>query len=408
MAEPMRDPEFPQWQAPTFSMEERERRWGRVRELMRREGIDCLVALANSGSHDRNNADARYLSQIGNNTDQASICFPLEGKVTAITNWGGHWPAGEWIGETRQSLFGATSTMIECLREAGLDRGTIGVCGLTRGTLSSVRQPDGNAVYGAVKRLQEALPDARFVSATSVMGEARYVKSTEEIEFLRKAITIAERSLQAMLQTVRVGIFEPVVMANMYQAAIAAGGSLPNMFGWVSGPFGHCYHRLEQPAHRQMESGDYIYVEIEGRWGGYVAQLDQSVTLGDVPAWAPEAHKIAVECFWDVVHAMRPGATFGELKEAATKVGRYPNVTGSLIMHGRGLGDDGPLILAEIQPESPAYRLPLLENTVFIVKPYVTYDGMREVGHVGDTVAVTATGAERLGTRPIEHYWHVD
>jgi Xaa-Pro dipeptidase len=234
------------------------------------------------------------------------------------------------------------------------------------------------------------------------------MKSAEEIAFLRKAITIAERSLQAMLQTVRVGVFEPLVMANMYQVTIAAGGSLPNMFGWVSGPFGHCYHRLEQPAHRYMESGDYIYVEIEGRWGGYVAQLDQSVTLGGVPAWAPEAHKIAVECFWDVVHAMRPGATFGDLKEAATKVGRHPKATGSLIMHGRGLGDDGPLILAEIQPESPAYQLPLQENTVFIVKPYVTYDGMREVGHVGDTVLVAATGAERLGTRPIEHYWHVD
>jgi Xaa-Pro dipeptidase len=273
---------------------------------------------------------------------------------------------------------------------------------------SCVRQPDGNAAYLAVQRLLDALPDARFVSATDLMGEARYVKSAEEIEFLRRGIGIAERSLDALLATVRVGVFEPLLMANMYQAAIAAGSSMPTMFGWVSGPFGHAYHRLEQPTHRHMESGDYLYVEIEGRYAGYTAQLDQSITLGDVPAWAPEAHKIAVECFWEVVQAMKPGVTFGEVAAAARRVGsRYPDVTGSLVMHGRGLGDDGPLILDGIQPETPIYQRPLEPNTAFIVKPYVTYRGMPDVGHVGDTVVVTETGAERLGTRPIEHYWHV-
>jgi len=35
----------------------------------------------------------------------------------------------------------------------------------------------------------------------------------------------------------------------------------------------------------------------------------------------------------------------------------------------------------------------------FVVKPY-TYDTNRELARWGDTVAVTATGAERLGTRP--------
>src|SRR2546423_14614954 len=106
-------------------------------------------------------------------------------------------------------------------------------------------------------------------------------------------------------------------MANMYQAAIAAGGSMPMMLGWYSGPFGHIHHRIEQPPHRVMPSGDYLAVEIEGRWGGYVAQIDQSVTLGEVPSWAADAHKVAVECFWDIVNAMKPGVTYGELIEAA-------------------------------------------------------------------------------------------
>src|SRR5205085_6022551 len=82
--EPMRDPVFTDWQLPTFSMEERERRWGRVRELMRRDGIDCIVGLNSTGTHNRNQADVRYLTQIGNNCDEVAVCFPIVGKVTAI------------------------------------------------------------------------------------------------------------------------------------------------------------------------------------------------------------------------------------------------------------------------------------------------------------------------------------
>jgi Xaa-Pro aminopeptidase len=287
-----------------------------------------------------------------------------------------------------------------------MERATIGVCGLTTSIYSGVRQPDGYAGYTAVTRMQQALPDAHFVTASDTLGEARFVKSPEEIEFLRRSTALAERACLAMLQTARVGVFEPLIMGNMYQAAIAAGSSMPLMFGWYSGPFGNAYHRVEQPTHRYMESGDYLAVEIEGRWGGYVSQIDQSVTFGEVPSWAADAHKVAVECFWDIVQAMQPSATFGELQEAARKVSRHADATGSLTLHGRGLGDDGPLITNQSQPKVGEALLP--EGSVFVVKPSVTYRGMGDVGHVGDAVMVTTTGAERLGTRPIEHYWHVD
>jgi len=404
--EPLRDPVFTDWQLPAFSMEERERRWGRVRELMRRDGIDCIVGLNSTGTHNRNQADVRYLTQIGNNCEEVAVCFPVEGKVTAITNRGGHWPAGDWVGETMRSGRAWSGALIQCLKEAGMERATIGVCGLTHSVYSCVRQPDGYAGYTAVTRMTEALPDAHFVSASDLMGEARLVKSPEEIEFLRRGTAIAERSCLAMLQTARVGVFEPLIMAKMYEAAIAAGGSMPFMLGWYSGPFGHAYHRIEQPTHRSMQSGDCLSVEIEGRWGGYTAQLDQSVTFGDVPSWAPDAFKIAVECFWDVVRIMKPGVTFGELQEAARKVSHHGNATGALTLHGRGLGDDGPLITNQSQPA--VANTPLQEGNVFIVKPGITYNGLGDVGHVGDSVVVTASGCERLGTRPIAHYWHVD
>jgi Xaa-Pro aminopeptidase len=114
---------------------------------------------------------------------------------------------------------------------------------------------------------------------------------------------------------------------------------------------------------------------------------------------------VAVECFEDIVSVMRPGATFGEMREAARRVSRHAGASGGLTLHGRGLGDDGPLITPQSQPAVD--NIPLQEGNVFVIKPGIKYQGQDDVGHVGDTVAVTATGAERLGTRPIAHYWNL-
>src|SRR5437588_3277683 len=113
---------FAEWIQPQFSLEERDRRWARVRELMKRDGIDCIVGLNSTGTHNRNQADVHYLTQIGTNCEEVAVCFPVEGKVTAITVRGGYWPAGDWLGETRRSGRVWSGSLVECLREAGMEQ----------------------------------------------------------------------------------------------------------------------------------------------------------------------------------------------------------------------------------------------------------------------------------------------
>jgi Xaa-Pro dipeptidase len=407
MSQAAESPERTHWEFPAFSLAERDRRWGRVRALMAREQVDAIVGLPATGSQYRHHADVKYLTQLGNNCEGFGVFFPVDGQPTVVGTRPGPWPADNWLASVQGAARGWLEPLLDAVHAAGMARGTLALCGLDRGLLSSVRQPLGNAPYAGVLQLQAALPDARFVSATPILGEARFVKSDEEIAFLRRGIQVAEAALQALLDTARIGAFEPLVFANMYQASIAAGGTLPMMVGWYSGRLGSPCPRLEQPAHRALADGDYLHVELEGRWAGYTSQLDKSVTFGAVPAWAHDVYQWAVECFHDVLAAMRPGVTVGELRQAAAKVGRHPDVRGELIMHGRGLGDDGPLVLPN-QDDPRIDGMRLEAGTVFAVKPYVVYRGQREIGHVGDTVVVTARGAERLGTWPIEALSHFD
>ena len=68
-------------------------------------------------------------------------------------------------------------------------------------------------------------------------------------------------------------------------------------------------------------------------------------------------------------------------------------------MHGRGAGDDGPIITSTARsPQQLAVAL--RENMVFICKPSaITADGNYHCTW-GDTVVVTPKGGRRLGKRP--------
>jgi hypothetical protein len=83
---------------------------------------------------------------------------------------------------------------------------------------------------------------------------------------------------------------------------------------------------------------------------------------------------------------------------------KYPEITnGHLQLHGRGLGEDRPLLSRGTNAENN--RILLEQGNVFIVKP-----GCGDIGAtgfafrmtVGDTCVVTANGLRRLSEHKLE------
>ena len=68
-------------------------------------------------------------------------------------------------------------------------------------------------------------------------------------------------------------------------------------------------------------------------------------------------------------------------------------------MHGRGAGDDGPIITAHAK--SPRQlAVTLRENMVFICKPSAIAADGESLCTWGDTIVITPKGGKRLGKRP--------
>jgi Xaa-Pro dipeptidase len=398
------NPWSPDWSNAVFSIAERDRRWALVRKLMARDGVDVIVCMPCTNSHDRGQADARYLTQLGENSDETTVAFPIEGEVSACHSRGGVWPSSNWFADIRAAIRGSGgATIAAWLNEnPQYKKSKIAIAGLDNTVLVHCRTAEGEVNWRSVEILKQSFPSATFVSASKILGEARWIKSDEEIEFIRKGTAIAEVTLDAIRDHAKVGVRERHVFAQMMFANADAGGSFTPMFGWASGKLGNAYHRLEQPSFRSFEHGDVLNIEIEGRWGGYIAQIDQTAVFAKPTSETLDAVKLSYEAFDRVFEAMKPGVTMRELIAAGTIKGMGGRAVTGLGMHGRGTGDDGPLLVAARPEPDEVLDLPVDEGCSFVIKPSTILDGRGDYCKWGDSVAVTKTGAVRLGTRPQE------
>jgi Xaa-Pro aminopeptidase len=119
-----------------------------------------------------------------------------------------------------------------------------------------------------------------------------------------------------------------------------------------------------------------------------------------------------VDLFKDLCSFMKPGVTFVEIEQRYRSAVNRAGYEGGAILHGRGLGEDRPLMVRGHRViANPS--LALEEGMCFILKPAAFPKGTAELGlhngemvefalRAGDMVVVTQNGAERLGARPFD------
>jgi Xaa-Pro dipeptidase len=391
---------------PRFSLAERDRRWNAVRSHMRAQNIDVIVLPNNTGHSADLQSNSRYLSHVGGGGDaDIAVIFPLEGEITAIaTSAAPRWPmVQEWTKDIREARRRFGRAAVARLKELKVEKGRIGIAGLGEGT----RTPEGTVPLSLWNHIRENFPDAEIVDATSILKEVRYIKSAEEIEALTRSIEIVEHGVAAEVAAAKAGATDWQVWAAAIGAMLYNGSEMPVHCNWISGK--NPVRTMTRPSFRTLERGDLIINELEASWIGYRAQAVQPVFVEVVDPVHVELFKIQYEIFNEMLAHMRPGVTVRELSErteatahrAIPKHGPAANAKTRLTMHGRGAGDDGPIITDHARdPEQLAVALQ--ENMVFIFKPSARTHDESSICTWGDTVVITPQGARRLGKRAHE------
>lgn len=386
---------------PQLSIQERDRRYKIVRGEMAKRGIDCLLLPANTGRWEQLQADSRYLSSIGGFATEVFTVFPLEGEVTAyIFNRAAWWQqAQNWVKDVRDGRNRWGENAIERLTELGLHKGTIGIAGLA----GLFRAPEGIIPYSSVKAIQEAFPHAKLVNTTEMMQEVRAIKSPEEVSFLERSAEIIEKTIETMVQTVAPGVSEKELYGAMVQTMLANGGELPTLFFLSAGA--DIFNSSFVPIDYRLQNGDRLINEIEAKYGGYAAQAVSPMVLGAPSEAYQEMIDLSLACFNAILHAMKPGVTFGWLfdiyRDMVDCQGKGKYLWSHPMMHARGLGDDGPALLGDKDLERFS-KIKLQAGMTFILKPQVRAAQGKGRASIGDTVVVAEGGARRLGKRELK------
>lgn len=414
---------------PTFSLEERNRRWSEIRERMFVRGIDCLLLWANDQGAGMGRGNLRYVMQIpGQSIMMHTIgLFPIRGDPVV---WSGmhhlHEPFNlfeayqDWVDDVR--LRTGIEAVCEEVRDRGYASGTVGIVGAWGSPVSGFQIPRNH-----FEALEKRLPEADLVDCTDIVQHAQVVKSEEEIETIRRASDIAHRMAERLLAS-EAGQQECEVYADMLHEQVASGGEATvfNMLDSGSTTNAGTKHLLHgkgipvTPSHRTLEDGDVVMTEYHANWAGYLANAEKTVAIGNVAPQIQDIHDVCLQAHENGVSEMRPGTRLEDVWEAfrapVEEAGMEYLEAG---FHGHGLTQ--PVFPTVVYPQHGTDMYPKgladhpyagrgledvrLEAGMVLGTNMDVYDPdwRRDIGAMyGDTVLVTDSGPELLVDTPTE------
>ena len=238
---------------------------------------------------------------------------------------------------------------------------------------------------GLYERMQ-ALP-VTFVPWGDALAALRILKTTEEIESLQRAQTLADRSFSELLGRIHPGMTEREVVAelNYIGAKLGSeGASFDPIVG--SGPNGAMCHAV--PSERRLENGDLVVLDFGCIVNGYHSDMTRTFAVGSVSDECRRIYDIVLEAHERALRALSPGITGRELDAIARD---YIEEQGYGKCFGHSLGHGFGLEIHE-QPAASVRSETVFEPGMTItIEPGIYIEGLCGV-RIEDCCVVTENG----------------
>ena len=399
-------------QPPVLSLAERDRRWTRVRTLMRERALEGLLV---AGFRARE----MYETYISDDYNEGCVIFPLEGDPVVITwahlrvmraRWSAERGAKLWVADYRVATSGAG--VAEVLREKRLAEASLGVVGLASQAPTEI--------YGAIPasfwgELTAALPKARWQDISEELSHLMLIKSEEELAQVRYAARAAEAACKVIVEIAAPGVGEEVVFAEATREMLRHGiGLRYPMIVMNSGPhtlsWGPPRWTTSGEAPRILARGDLMQAELMPLCGNQEVQVQMTVALDPLDEENRRCERVARASYEAGVKALKPGITFAELVAVMEEPLRSSGCWGyTPLVHSVGPHflagrtnvnqEQAELDVRFVGPNAVRARAAVLEpGMVFAFEPNACLGHHRV--NIGGTVIVTASGCEELNHIP--------
>jgi Xaa-Pro aminopeptidase len=366
-------------QARPITLEERQARLDRARELLSRENLAAIVLMGGTS--------LRYFANIdwGLSERMLALVLPVSGRAFVVCPAFERDRAAEQIDagplkgnadvlswEEDESPY---QRVAEGFRALGLATGRVGV-------EETVRYVFANGAGGA-------LPALTLASGTSVTAGCRMIKSAHELELMRLASAVTLKAYEAAYRALRDGMTQDDfarMVAQAHERLGFRGGAGVQVGAYSALPHGSATPQV-------IREGTILLIDGGCQVEGYSSDLSRTFVLGKATPRMKQVFAIEQAAQQAALAAARPGIECQAVDAAARKVisdaGFGPDYKYFTHRVGHGMGMDGhewPYLVR-------GNTLPLAAGMVFSDEPGIYIRG--EFGiRLEDDMHITEVGAE--------------
>lgn len=271
--------------------------------------------------------------------------------------------------------------------QAGLNDWLSGTRGLRRIGIEaahlSVSERDGFAKFVPA--------GAKLVKAPPIVEQMRMIKDANEVKLIREACHLGMKLLDRLKKVVRPGIRESQVAGEIEYEARELGAE-QMAFSTIIAAAARSALPHGRASSAKLPARGFVVCDFGVILAGYCSDMTRTLHVGTPGAEARAAYEGVKEAQQAAIDAVRPGATLGEVDQAARKL-LYNRRLGKYFTHstGHGLG----LEIHEAPRVAAGQNEILRSGMVITIEPGVYVPGKFGV-RIEDTVVVTENGCEIL------------
>src|SRR5699024_65925 len=249
--------------------------------------------------------------------------------------------------------------------------------------------------------LDSNLKNAKFKDATNLVNWVKIIKSDKEIEYIRKAAIIVEKTMETAYNSVEKGVRQNEAAANVYHAQIYGteefGGDYTSIVPLMPSGVRTSTPHLSWTDEKYNE-GDTVILELAGCYRRYHCPLSRTMIIGEAPQKVKDLANVVAEGLTDALNSIKPGITCEEVERVwAKSISKSGFIKDSRIGYSMGLNfpTDWGEHIASFRPRDNTV---LESNMTFHMIPGIWLDDCGV--DISESFRVTESGIELFTNYP--------
>ncbi|MDD5035737.1 MAG: Xaa-Pro aminopeptidase [Methylococcaceae bacterium] len=165
-----------------------------------------------------------------------------------------------------------------------------------------------------------AKPPTEFIDLDSLVHEKRLFKSEAELQLLRKAVEVSILAHRRAMKTVRPGMFEYQIEAELMHEFMRHGLRSPAYSSIVAGGENACVLHYTENSER-LDDGDLLLIDAGAEYGNYAADITRTFPVnGRFSEAQRQIYQLVLDAQGAAIAEVRPGKRWNDPHDAAVRV----------------------------------------------------------------------------------------